>query len=87
MDINNVFLHCDLVKDIYMCQPPSFTDLAKSDYTCKLWKTIYGLSNTDSQYSTLKAIFLAFRFVNLPTYNSLFVYQNANIPSIFGICG
>lgn len=44
MGINNAFLHVDLVEDVYMCEPPSFTDLVRPDHVCKLNQTIYGLT-------------------------------------------
>lgn len=39
--MNNVFLNRDL-----MDEPESFIDAEKSDYMCKLYKSLYGLKQT-----------------------------------------
>ncbi|XP_028553656.1 uncharacterized protein LOC110108109 [Dendrobium catenatum] len=41
LDISNAFLHGDLPKDIYMCQPPGFTDHDQPHVVCKLQKSFY----------------------------------------------
>lgn len=46
MDVNNVFLHGQLIKTVYMMQPLDFKDTSKRDYVCRLRKIIYGLKQT-----------------------------------------
>lgn len=43
IDVNNVFLNEDLMKDVFMDQLVGFIDAKKPDYVCKLHKSLYGL--------------------------------------------
>lgn len=43
LDVKNAFLHGTLAETVYCDQPPSFIDLSRRDYVCKLNKALYGL--------------------------------------------
>lgn len=43
LDFNNAFLNGDLIKDVYMSQPPDYVDFACPQHVCKLHKALYGL--------------------------------------------
>jgi hypothetical protein len=43
MDVNNVFFHGDLQKEVYMEQPPGYVDQTHPNLVCRLKKTLHGL--------------------------------------------
>jgi hypothetical protein len=43
MDVNNVFLHGDLQKEVYMEQLPSYVDQTPLNLVCKLKEALCGL--------------------------------------------
>jgi hypothetical protein len=46
MDVKMTFLNGDLLKNVYMAQPKSFTVKGKEHMGCHLRKSIYGLKQT-----------------------------------------
>ena len=46
MDVKMIFLYGDLDEEIYMKQPEGFTEKGKKELTCKLKKSLYGLTQS-----------------------------------------
>ena len=46
LDIKNVFLHGDLVEEVYMEQPPGFVAQGESSLVCRLRCFLYGLKQS-----------------------------------------
>ena len=46
LDIKNVFLHGDLVEEVYMEQPPKFVAQGEIGRVCRLHKSLYGLKHS-----------------------------------------
>jgi hypothetical protein len=51
MDVNNVFLHGDLQKEVYMEQPPCYVDQTHPNLVCRLKKALYGLKQAPRVWS------------------------------------
>ncbi|KAJ9560164.1 hypothetical protein OSB04_005324 [Centaurea solstitialis] len=81
LDINNAFLHGSLNEQVYMAQPPGFTDVAFSNYVCKLRKAIYGLKQAPRAWYTELAKFLEnFGFKRSVSDASLFICHRQSVP-------
>ena len=46
LDIKNVFLHGDLVEEVYTEQLPGFVAQGESDLVCRLRHSLYGLKQS-----------------------------------------
>ena len=46
LDIKNAFLHRNLVKEVYMKQPPGFVAQRESGLVCRLRRSLYGLKQS-----------------------------------------
>ena len=46
LDIKNVFLHGDLVEEVYMEQPPGFVAQGESGLVCRLRRSLNGLKQS-----------------------------------------
>ena len=46
LDIKNVFLHGDLVEEVYMEQPPGFVAQGEFGLVCRLRRSLYGLKQS-----------------------------------------
>lgn len=80
LDVNNVFLHGDLIEDVYMKVPPGFTT-ANYELVCKFQKSLYGLKQANRQWNAkLTAALISLGLHQSSSDYSLFVKnQNSHI--------
>lgn len=77
LDINNVFLHGDLLEEVYMTLPPSHST-SSSSQVCKLHKSICGLKQESRQwYSKLSSFLLSLGFKFSEVDHSLYIKHTA----------
>ena len=80
LDVSNAFLHGDLDDEVYMEQPPGFTDTSKPDHVCRLRRSLYGLRQAPRQwYKRLFSALINQGFRVSPADSSLFCYVKNNI--------
>ena len=58
MDVKNAFLHCDLIEEVYMHQPPGYEDECHPEHVCKLYKALYGLKQAPRAWHSKIAQYL-----------------------------
>lgn len=76
LDVNNAFLQGTLTEEVYMDQPPGFTDQDNPTHVCRLKKAVYGLKQAPrAWYNELRDFLLSLGFANSLADTSLFVLR------------
>jgi hypothetical protein len=76
IDIQNAFLHGFLYEDVYIVQPPGFTNPNYPQHVCKLHKALYGLKQSPwAWFSRLSEKLIQLGFIGSKADSSLFIYQ------------
>ncbi|KAF3682987.1 putative late blight resistance protein -like protein R1B-14 isoform 2 [Capsicum annuum] len=63
LDIKNVFLHGELVEEVYMDQHPGFVAQGESDLVCRLKRSLYGLKRSPRAWQKIESGCIATSFV------------------------
>ena len=89
LDVQNTFLHGVLEEDVYMKQPPGYTNSSFPSYVCKLDKSIYGLKQAPrAWYSRLSNKLHELGFRGSKADTSFVLLQSRRYYYLFfGLCG
>ena len=78
LDIKNVFLHGDLVEEVYMEQPLGFVTHGESDLVCKLRRSLYGLKQSpQAWFSRFSSIVQEFGMIQSTADHSFFYHHTS----------
>jgi histone deacetylase 1/2 len=77
LDVQNAFLHGILEEDVFMRQPPGYSDKQVPHYLCKLDKALYGLKQAPrAWYARLSQKLQSLGFTPSKADTSLFFYKS-----------
>ncbi|KAL6321989.1 hypothetical protein AAG906_035908 [Vitis piasezkii] len=79
LDVKNAFLHGHLSKEVYMEQPPGYTDPQFPQHVCRLKRTLYGLKQAPrawfQRFNFFIFFFMKLGFILSQADSSLFVHH------------
>ncbi|CAL8176533.1 unnamed protein product [Prunus armeniaca] len=79
LDVRNAFLNGLLQEDVYMKQPPGFSDPLRPQYVCKLHKALYGLKQAPrAWFQRLTSFLLKQHFFHSHSDASLFIHHGSH---------
>lgn len=79
LDVNNAFLHGDLIEDVYMKIPQGFAKKGETR-VCKLRKSLYGLRQASRNwYHKFTRAIIALGFRQSRADHSLFIYKRGKV--------
>ena len=78
LDVNNAFLHGDLIEEVYMKPPPGLV-LPHSNRVCKLQRSLYGLRQAGRQwYAKLSSFLISNKYTISNANHSLFLKHSGS---------
>ncbi|RVW96741.1 Retrovirus-related Pol polyprotein from transposon TNT 1-94 [Vitis vinifera] len=79
LDIKNVFLHGELLEEVYMEQPPDFVAQGESDLVCKLRRSLYGLKQSPrAWFGRFSSVVQKFGMLRSEADHSVFYHHNSS---------
>jgi hypothetical protein len=80
IDIQNAFLHGNLLEEVFMSQPPGYQHPLYPNHVCKLQRAIYGLKQAPrAWFSHLSTKLLELGFHGSRSDSSLFIYKTKSL--------
>ena len=84
LDIKNVFLHDDLVEEVYMKQPPGFVAQGESSLVCKLHCSLYDLKQSpQAWFSQFSSVVQEFGIIRSAADHSVFYHHSSTGQRIY----
>ncbi|RVX21545.1 Retrovirus-related Pol polyprotein from transposon TNT 1-94 [Vitis vinifera] len=84
LDIKNVFLHGELLEEVYMEQPPSFVAQGESGLVCKLRRSLYDLKQSSRVwFGRFSSVVQEFGMLRSEANHSVFYHHNSSSQCIY----